>query len=140
MKKIIALAGFVFLISCTSASIPTQQETKFEKIFSFPGESKKNIYEKSLQWIGRFQGGEIILYQNPDQGTIICDIEKEFSARMNSNSGVYTIYSEIEVKEGKTRIALSFPPVLPKEEIEKNREEIFKDYESYMSTKKAADW
>ncbi len=137
MKKILVFAGFIFLAGCMSSPpTPTQQETKFEKIFSFPGASKENLYDKSLQWMGRFV--EIILYQGPVEGKIICNIERVSSSR-NSDTGFYTIYTEIDVKESRARITLTFPSI-SKEEIEKNREEIFKDYESYMNAKKAADW
>ncbi len=86
--------------------------------------------------MGRFV--EIILYQGPVEGKIICNIERVSSSR-NSDTGFYTIYTEIDVKESRARITLTFPSI-SKEEIEKNREEIFKDYESYMNAKKAADW
>jgi len=68
MKKLISFLPLLLIISCASVQTPEP------RVFSTPNRTKKQIYNRTIQWVSEnFRSGkEVVQYKNLEEGRIIC--------------------------------------------------------------------
>ena len=105
MKKIILpfLLVSLFFVSCVT--VPLEQ-LRQQDIIVLKGMSKKQIFDKSLQWIAStFNSGKSVLeYKDEKSGKIIGNITTTSTVFLNNS--IYHSTMTIDIKEGRVRFTL----------------------------------
>jgi hypothetical protein len=101
MKKILVLA-FVFAVGCASVSL-----TEKSNIIDLPGQSKQQIYQKSIQWITyKFVSGKAVIdYKDASTGRIIAKGSVYLATDMGILESVYVV-GTIDCVSGKSKITI----------------------------------
>lgn len=101
MKNIVFLLAF--LVGC--ASVPIGQATSASGTVDVRGASKKQIYQKALQWLTyKFVSGKAVVdYKDPDAGRIIAKGDLVIPMQVGSRAEVHVI-ATIDCVAGRSRI------------------------------------
>jgi len=92
------------LFSCMPPMETTESERTLQRVIEVPALTKKQIYDKALEWMAKtfVSANEVIQLKDPDNGKIIGRGITEFTNGMTTIPCEYSI--TIETKDGKCRV------------------------------------
>jgi hypothetical protein len=93
-----------FLVGCARLQPVNEQEKVFQKIYYVPGLSKKQIHEKSVEWMAKtfVSSKAVIEVNNPDTGKIVGNGITHFTNAIVQIPCEYSM--TIDSKDGKFRV------------------------------------
>ena len=118
MKKMMII-GVLLICGCATMQVPDTapvENASYQEIILAPGQSKKQLFEKSKQWLALtfVSAKKVIEYENEAEGKIIGNGSSTITFTVNNSMvGPTTVpysvgYSMIEdIKDGKARILIS---------------------------------
>lgn len=107
MKRLLILPILLILASCTALSTTpaTQEELVLSEVLNFEGQSKSEIYDKSILWIAETfnNSNAVIKVNDKERGKILG--KGVASCKPNSLVNVkFQFTLKLDVKDGKARI------------------------------------